>query len=964
MDRTKNRPKKLIKILLSISLALFLNSQADLSFDLKNKDLGIPEDKTALLAAIKTDFKKIIPPINLLKNHYFIANKGQLPASVDFYLEDKARRLLFSSEGIFFLLAGENQPGAVKIKFRGQRKGVRPIGLGESKINFSFFKGQEEHWVVNVPGYEAICYPDLWPGIDLIYSHCEEGIKSSFIIKAGADPQMIRFQVEGAEKVEINEDGDLVLQTSQGMIVDQKPKAFQKKGEETIEVKVRYQIYDSLSELGENSSSRPLPIVGFSLDSYDSNFELIIDPITLVGGTYIGGPSFDFAYGVALDDFGYVYLTGYTYSASGFPLTSGPQLNFNEGDVDAFVIKIDPRESRIIYCGYLGGYDRDFAYDIAVDQEGAAYIVGYTASREDSFPVINGPDITQNGQYDVFVAKINPMGTKLEYCGFIGGDKNDFGRGIAVDLEGRAYVTGYTESNEVSFPVKKGPILLYKRNYEAFIACVSSSGKELDYCGYIGGLGHDWGYAVAVDSEGAAYIAGATSSDEYSFPVKVGPDLSFNGQVDAYVAKISPSGEEIIYCGYVGGEGEDVALDIEVNKEGLAYICGYTGSNEKTFPVTFGPDLDYNGGFYDAFVARVSVAGNYLTYCGFIGGSGYDAAFGLSVDNRGCAYVVGFTSSDQESFPVKDGPELTFHGSFDCFLAKITFNGARLVFSGYFGGSQADYAQDVVVEKDDTGNIYVVGSTYSNQFPFPLKPGFSRPFQGKREAFLVHYYEESITVTSPNGGEIWYSGLEKDITWYSTGKIGPVRIELSLDNGQSWQVIAEETENDGHYSCVVPEVTSVTCLIRISEVEDGLPADTSDFPFIILNEPIIIVTSPNGGEEWPVGSIQEIKWITGSAPVGEVKIEYSIDNGNTWMEIIDRTENDGVFEWEIPDTPSSECLIKISEADDGQPTDISDAPFTIYSPQKFPPKSEKKEEKNNLTTLRIRKVKIGAKKSI
>ncbi len=136
---------------------------------------------------------------------------------------------------------------------------------------------------------------------------------------------------------------------------------------------------------------------------------------------------------------------------------------------------------------------------------------------------------------------------------------------------------------------------------------------------------------------------------------------------------------------------------------------------------------------------------------------------------------------------------------------------------------------------------------------------------------------------------------KKNITWYTTGEVGNVRIELSKDNGQSWEIIIDETENDGLYSWIVPEISSSSCLIRISEADDGEPSDTSDFIFIILNEPVIILTSPNGGEEWPVGSIQEIKWMTGSAAVGDVRIEYSTDLGNNWIEITGRTENDGLL---------------------------------------------------------------------
>lgn len=885
----------------------------------------------------------------LTDSAYFLANKGQLPEEVDFYLQDRGRAVYFSSEGLSFFLHGQDFPYAVKIKFLNGQKRVRPSPLGRVETSFSYFKGKKENWLTDVPAYRGISYAHLWPGIDLIYESSEEGLKSRFVVKPGADPSQIRFQVEGAEKIEVNENNELVIVTPAGPIVDSVPLAYQAKPGERIEIRVNYKIYEDFA-------------FGFSFGPYDVSAELIIDPVILIGGTYIGGPNFDYAYGLALDEAGFVYIVGYTYSIQGFPLKSGPQLNFRGGDVDAYIIKLDPKASKIVYCGYLGGSDRDYAYDVAVDEQGAAYITGYTASREDSFPVMKGPDLTHNGEYDVFVAKISPEGNKLEYCGYIGGQANDFGRAIAVDSEGRACLTGYTLSSEATFPVRKGPVLTFKRNYECFIARINSTGEQIDFCGYLGGLGDDWGYGIAVDQEGSIYVAGATASDEYSFPVRTGPDLTFNGQIDAFVAQLSTSGEEVIYCGYIGGEGEDVATAITVDSAGFAYVTGYTGSGERTFPVTFGPDLDYNGGFYDAFVAKVTSDGNYLDYCGYIGGSGYEAGFGITVDDWGCAYITGFTSSTQDSFPVKDGPELSFAGSFDAFLAKISFNGARLVFCGYLGGPEADYGQDVAVEKGGTGHIYLAGSTYSSYLKWPEQPGFSRPFQGRREAFLAHYYENTITVTSPNGGEIWYSGLEKNITWFTVGEVGNVRIELSTDNGETWQVIAEETENDGLFTWIVPDITSTTCLIRISEADDGVPSDTSDFVFVILHEPVIILTSPNGGEEWPVGSIQEIRWITGSAAVGDVRIEYSTDLGNSWTEIIDRTANDGVFEWEIPDTPSTECLVRISEAEDGDPADISDGPFTIFSPQKPPEKPEKKGKIAPVSNSVIKKANGLAKK--
>ncbi len=910
----------------------------------------------------------------------FVPNKGQWPEPVEFAVDTNDRAIFFTAEGIIFSLKEGEKFSAVKVGFLGHNR-VKPLPVGQPAARFSYFRGREKDWVTDVPVYQGVIYNEIWPGIDLVYSSSEEGLKSEFILRPGAQPQAIKFVVEGAEAIKIDEKGDLVVSTPLAAIRERAPEAYQIINGKKIRVEAGYELRQALTEKAENknneknienasykasltggrqgqnepvlisspgsglnlglkqglelgTTSEPKTLsYGIFVGAYDSAADLIIDPVTIISGNYVGGPSFDYVYGIALDAAGYVYLTGFTYSASGFPVSTGPQLNFNAGGVDAFVAKLDPERGKLIYLGYLGGDDRDYAYDIAVDADGAAYVAGYTASRENSFPVFKGPGLVASGLYDAFIAKISPTGKELEYCGFVGGKENDFGRGVAVDEARRAHLTGYTLSDETSFPVKLGPGLNHKGGYDAFVARLSPSGEKIEYCGYVGGEGNDWSYGIAVDQEDAAYIAGATTSTENFFPVISGPDVKFNGNVDGFVAKVTSSGESLVYCGYIGGEGEDVATAVAVDDAGFAYITGYTASNENSFPVTFGPDLGYNGGYYDAFVAKVSASGTHLIYCGYIGGAGYDAGQGVTVDDRACAYVTGFTSSDPDSFPVKEGPDLAFHGSFDAFCAKLGPTGSKLDFCGYAGGSAADYGQDIAVEKTGTGAIYLAGTTFSVDIPFPQDLVAGLSFKGKRDAFITRYYENSITVTYPNGGEIWYSGFEKNITWFSVGKVGPVRIELSTDNGSTWQEIVAETENNGVFTWVVPEISSTTCLMRVSEADDGVPADTSDTVFVILNEPVIVITAPNGGEEWPVGSVQEITWVTGSAPVGDVKIEYSTDNGSTWNEIVGRTENDGVFEWEIPDTVSNQCLVRVSEADDGNPADISDAPFSIVPSQ-------------------------------
>lgn len=397
----------------------------------------------------------------------------------------------------------------------------------------------------------------------------------------------------------------------------------------------------------------------------------------LISCGYLGGVGTDSAGGVAIDGSGNIYIAGTTNSTeSSFPVVVGPDLYYNLGSSDAFVAKMDASGTSLIFCGYIGGAVDDGAFAVAVDGAGNAYVSGATNSPHSVFAaLVVGPDLTFNGLRDGFVAKVNAQGTGLNYCGYIGGSADEIGTGIAVDASGNAYLTGFTGSDESSFPVTGGPDLTFNGITDAFVAKVDSSGTALIYCGYIGGSNYDGDPGlrpgIAVDSLGYAYVTGTTYSSEESFPVKVGPDLTYNGgSSDAFIAKIDASGLDLVFCGYVGGVGYDRAFGIAVDGTGNAFMVGYTESDDSSFPVTIGPDLTYNGGFTDAFVAKVGASGAALDYCGYIGGIGIDYAYGIAVDVDGCAYVSGHTLSRESTFPIFIGPNLIADGN-DAYVAKV-----------------------------------------------------------------------------------------------------------------------------------------------------------------------------------------------------------------------------------------------------------------------------------------------------
>jgi hypothetical protein len=622
---------------------------------------------------------------------YFVENQGQLDKGVAYYIQGSDKTIYFAPDGVTFALTApltptlsqrewkfnshrsnlEEGPGervsqrwTVKLDFVGANPNARPIGQDKTEAILSYFKGTPDQWKAGLPTYSRIVYPDLWPGIDLVYYGTVNQLKYEFIVQPGADPAQIRLAYHGVTGVDISAAGQLEVTTPIVSFHDDTPMAYQEINGQQVSVPIAYDLPES-SELSGTW--------GFHVGDYDPAHPLILDPAVIVYCGYIGGSGRDYGSDIAVDSAGNAYITGWTQSTeTTFPVSVGPDLTFNGGSIDAFVAKVNSAGTGLVYAGYIGGSGKEQSFGIAVDSVGHAYVAGYTDSTETTFPVIVGPDLTHNGGRDGFVAKINTTGTGLVYAGYIGGSSDDSASDIGVDNRGSVYIIGSTQSTQVTFPVAVGPDLTYNGGGDAFVAKVNATGSGLVYTGYIGGSALDDGIGIAVDSAGNAYVTGDTDSTEASFPVEVGPDLTHNGGTDIFVAKVNATGLGLVYAGYIGGSGTDWVNGIAVDGLGNVSITGQTDSTEATFPVTVGPDLTYNGGSADAFVAEVNAVGSSLVYAGYMGGSGYDRGYRIAVDNAGGTYVTGWTDSTEATFPVIGGPDLTYNGgSYDAFVAKV-----------------------------------------------------------------------------------------------------------------------------------------------------------------------------------------------------------------------------------------------------------------------------------------------------
>jgi hypothetical protein len=304
----------------------------------------------------------------------------------------------------------------------------------------SYFTGPRDSWRTAIPTHESIGYVKLWPGIDLSYRGHGGKLESVYTVAPHADPAQIKLRYSGQNSLKLDDDGNLLLTSSVGEVRETAPILYQDIDAKRVPVEGRYALLDDRT-------------VAFQVARYDPDHALVIDP-TLAYAGFIGGSQNDFGRGIAVDSAGNAYVIGDTVSTeTSFPATVGPDLTHN-GNLasDVFVAKVNAAGTALVYAGYIGGGDSEYGTGIAVDSDSNAYVTGYTYSSEAmGFPVLVGPDLTNNGSQDAFVAKVSADGTALIYAGYIGGDNSDRGNGIAVDSAGNAYVTGETGSTEVTF---------------------------------------------------------------------------------------------------------------------------------------------------------------------------------------------------------------------------------------------------------------------------------------------------------------------------------------------------------------------------------------------------------------------------------------------------------------------------------------------------------------------------------
>jgi hypothetical protein len=320
---------------------------------------------------------------------------------------------------------------------------------------------------------------------------------------------------------------------------------------------------------------------------------------SVVYTTYLGGGGEDLSYGIAIDDLGNVYVAGMTDSPD-FP-TANPFQPALGGGRDAFVAKLNPDGSTLMYSTYLGGSGNEGRWGarIAVDATGNAYVVGGTESAD--FPTVNPLQAALAGKQDTFVAKLNPTGSALVYSTYLGGSGEEEDSDLAIDASGDVYVVGGTDST--NFPTAKAWQKVLGGGQDAFVAKLNPTGSALIYSTYLGGKGKDFANSIAVGAAGHAYVTGGTDSPD--FPTDRPVQAAFaGGEFDAFVTKFNSTGSALVYSTYLGGSGRDLYERIALDPAGNAYVAGLTNSPD--FPTANPIQGAYGGGVFDVMVAKLS----------------------------------------------------------------------------------------------------------------------------------------------------------------------------------------------------------------------------------------------------------------------------------------------------------------------------------------------------------------------
>jgi photosystem II stability/assembly factor-like uncharacterized protein len=536
----------------------------------------------------------------------------------------------------------------ISASFVGASPSTRVEAIDQAASRSSYFIGNDpSRWLANLPNFERIAYRGVWPGID-VYLYGKGGRSEYDIVLApGAALADARIAFKGSSGLSLDRGGNLIVSTPAGKLVQPKPTVYQPGPAGRILVAGEYRV------LGDEE-------IGFQVAACDPALPLIIDPVisystylglsgnnsasaiaTLPGGEVlvtgdaessftdltasVSGSFFVAKFGaddsliyltvlgadehqssgsgIAVDAAGNAIVSGSTYSPN-FPVTPGAIQTQFSGSFDAFVVKLGPDGSTLLYATLLGGDGVTLANGVAVDESGQAYVTGFTTSPD--FPITPGAfqTVAQQKTYNGFVSKLSPAGDRLLYSTFLTGSAagdyppTTFANAIAVDSSGSAYVTGYSDATDLGTPGAFQTTPKTTEYYQAFVARVAPDGGSLLYATFLSADGGSEGNAIALDGQGNAYLTGTAArgfpTTRGAYQTKYRGTRGFGGEGDAFVAELNPAGSALVFSTYLGGTGGDSGKSIVVDPSGFVVVAGTTSSTD--FPLAHAIQQTNGGG--------------------------------------------------------------------------------------------------------------------------------------------------------------------------------------------------------------------------------------------------------------------------------------------------------------------------------------------------------------------------------
>ncbi|UCE39281.1 MAG: SBBP repeat-containing protein [Thermoplasmata archaeon] len=663
-----------------------------------------------------------------VEQSYFTENLGQWEDHIKFLAQTSFGYAAFAEDGIYYYMVLGGEGHTIKITF--ENAGISfPTGLGDCGFESNFFYGNDQtKWISEARSYKEVLYENVWPGIAILYYFKDKNLKYDIIVGEHSNPQDISFVVEGHKELNIGENGLEISISKKVLISDTGLVAFYEDGESaSIQFKkINDNTYGFDVDKKDGKKLTIDPIV-FSSSTFlggsgydvardmelDSNGNIIILADTwsvdfpnttgayqtynaggmdvvitkmdhntsyIIFSTYIGGVTCDFPHALDLDDEGYIYATGETWSRD-FPTTNGTfQEEAPAGSTNVFVLKLTSSGSDLIYSTYVGSSYPDWATDIEI-LNGYAYVVGYTYSYD--FPYVDYP--INNAHGTVFFFILNQNASNLTHTAFWGGFQNEMAYSLEIDFNGDIVVGGTT--NSMDFPTTKG---VYQENAtdwnNGFLLRYRPSTSEMLFSTYIGGSALDEIRSIYLDANSDIYFSGITNNPESSgqipFPTTEGAyDRTYNGSKDAFIGKMLSDGTKLIFSTLYGSQGEETVGSIDVDSQGNIYfICNL--NSDVNFTVT--PDaFDCTFNQEDDVVFAVLNADcSDVLYSTYLGGNLSDLGETCLLSGTDEILLLGTTAS--KDFPSTNGSYQTENdGSGVLFISKFVVGDFLFLHEGW-----------------------------------------------------------------------------------------------------------------------------------------------------------------------------------------------------------------------------------------------------------------------------------------